>query len=152
MLIQLFHDTFISLQKIPVCWQELGSANATSTFVTNGDEFLNTFNKLYKSYPKSQGSLLVTLMHVFMSNINGEINSAFPVRAMNFFIESESISRRTFDLVSANLLLLSLHMVQRINANSRGTAIIHCDMNIIKEQTKKIITMTKEYLTKATGK
>ena len=79
MLIQLFHDTFIPLQKIPVCWQERGSTNATSTFFTDGDEFLNTFNKTYKINPKFQGSLLVVLMHVFMSKINGEINYAFPV-------------------------------------------------------------------------
>ena len=78
-LIQLFHDTFISLQKIPVCWKEHGSSNATSTFVTNSDEFLNTFNKIYNSNPKFQGSLMVALMHVFMSKINGEINPVFPV-------------------------------------------------------------------------
>ena len=69
MLIQLFHDTFISLQKISVCRQECGSANAMPTFFTNGDEFLNTFNKTYKSNPKFQGSLLAALMHVFMSKI-----------------------------------------------------------------------------------
>ena len=88
-LIQLFHDTFILLQKIPVYCQKRESANATSTCVANGDEFLNTFNKTYKSNPKFQGSLLVALMHVFVSKINGEINPEFPVKAMNFFIASE---------------------------------------------------------------
>ena len=43
-------------------------------------------------------------------------------------------------------------MSQSINANSRGTAIIHCDMNSINERAKKIITIIKEDLTKATGK
>ena len=62
------------------------------------------------------------------------------------------MSRRTFDLVLENLLGPSLCMVQRINAKSFSTTIIHCDMNSIKEQSKKIITMTKEELTKATGK
>ena len=142
-LIQLLHDTFISLQKILVCWQELGSTNATSTFVTNGDEFLNTLNKTYKRNPRFQGSLLFDLMHVFMSKINAEINPEFPVNAMNFFIASDSMSRSTFDLVPANLLGPILRMVQRINSKSRGTDIIHCDMNSIKERSKNIITMTK---------
>ena len=152
MLIQLFHDTFISLQKIPVCWKEHGSSNATSTFVTNSDEFLNTFNKTYKINPKSQGSLLVALMHIYMSKINGEISPAFPVKAMKFFIASESMSRMTFDLVSAKLLGPSLHTVQSINYKNCGTAIIHCDTNSIKEQAKNIIIITKEDLTKATRK
>ena len=131
-IIQLFHDTFISLQKIPFCWQERGSSNATLTFVSNGDEFPNTFNKTYKSHPKFQGSLLVSLMHVFMSKINSEINTEFPVKSMNFFIASESMFRSTFDLVSANLLVPILRTVQMINPNSLGTASIHCDINIIK--------------------
>ena len=131
MLIQLFHETLISLQKIPVCRQEHGYANATSTFVTNGDEFLNIFNKTYKSNTKFQGSLLVYLMHVFMSNIKDEINPAFSVKAMKLFIASESMSGRTFDLVSANRLVPILHTVQRINVKSCGTAIIHCDMNSV---------------------
>ena len=130
-LIQLLHETFIPLQKIPVCQQECGSANATSISVTSSDEFLNTFNKTYKSYPNFQGSLLVALMHVFISNINGGINTAFPVKAMNVIIASDSMSRRTFNLVSANLLVTSICIVQRVNSNSCGTAIIHCDMNSI---------------------
>ena len=141
MLIQLFNDNFISLQKIPVCWQERVSANATSTFVTNGNEFLNTVNKNYKINPKFQGSLLVALMHVFMSIINGEKDLAFPVKSMNFFIVSESMYRRTFDLVLVNLMRPILRMFQSINAKSRGTAIIQCDTNSIKERAKKIITM-----------
>ena len=71
---------------------------------------------------------------------------------MKCFIASESMSRRTFDLVSENLLEPRLHTVQRINVKSRGTAIINCDMNRIKERANKNITMTKEDLTKATGK
>ena len=55
-------------------------------------------------------------------------------------------------MVSANLLGPSLCTFQRINAKSRGTAIIHCDMNIIKERAEKTINMTKGDLTKATGK
>ena len=94
---------------------------------------MNTFNKTYKINPKFQGSLLVALMRVFMSKINGEINSAFLVKAMNFFIEYESMSRMASDLVLANLLGPSLCTVQNINAKSRFTAIIHCGMNIIKE-------------------
>ena len=152
MLIQLFHETFILLHKIPVWRQERGYSNATSTFVTNGDEFMNTLNKTYKSNPNFQVSLLVSLVHIFMSKINGEINPAILVKKMNSFVASESIYRSTFNLVSANLLGPSLHTVQRINANSRGPAIIHCDMNIIKEREKKIITMKKEDLTKANGK
>ena len=95
---------------------------------------------------------MVSLMHVFMYKINGEINAAFPVKAMNFFIAYESISRRTFDMVLANILGTNLCTVQRINSRSRGTAIIHCEMNSTKERAKNIITMTKEDLTKAIGK
>ena len=51
-----------------------------------------------------------------------------------------------------NLLKPRLCTVQRINVKSRGTAIINCDMNRIKELANNIITMTKEDLTKATGK
>ena len=54
--------------------------------------------------------------------------------------------------MSAKLLVPSFCRVQIINAKSCGTAIIHCDMNSIKEQAKKIITTTKEDLTKPTGK
>ena len=134
------------------CTKQRGSTNATSTFVTNGDEFLNTFNKTYKRYPKFQGSFLFALMNVVMSKIIGEINLAFPVKTMNYFIASESMCRRTFDLDLANLLVPSLCTVQRINANSCGTSAIHCDMNSIKELEENIITMTKEDLTKANGK
>ena len=133
MFIQLFHDIFILLQKITVCQKEHGSANATSTFVTNSDEFLNTFNRTYKINPKFQGSLLVALLYVFVYRINSEINTAFPVKAKNFFIASESMSRSTFNLVSANLLGSRLFTVQSINAKILVTAIIHCDMNSIKE-------------------
>ena len=152
MLIQLFHKNFISLQKMPVCWKERVSSNATSKIYTNSGEFLNTLNKTYKRNPKFQDSLLVALMHVFMSKINGEINPAFPVKAMKIFIASESMYRRKFDLVLANLLGPILHTVQRINAKIRGTAIIYCDMNIIKDRANEIIAMTKEELTEATGK
>ena len=69
-----------------------------------------------------------------------------------FFIAYESMSRRIFNLASANLLGTSILTVQRINAKICGTAIIHCAMNIIKDIAKKIITMIKEDLTKATGK
>ena len=128
------------------------SVNATSTFVTKGDEFLNTFNKTYKSNPKFQGSLLVALIHFFISKINSEINPAFPVKAMNFFIASELSYRRTLYLVSANLLGPSLCTVQRIVAKSRGKAITHYDMNSINDRAKNIITMTKEDLTNDTVK
>ena len=86
---------------------------------------------------------MVALMHAFMYKINGEINTEFPVKAMKLFIASESMSGRTSDLVLANLLGPILCTVQRINAKSRGTAIVHCDMNSVKELANNIITMTK---------
>ena len=132
MIIQLFHETFILLHKITVWRQERGYSNATPKFVTNGDEFMNTLNKTYKSNPNFQVSLLVSLVHIFMSKINGEINTSFAIKAINSFIASDSIYRRTFYLVSANLLVPILCTFQRINAKSRGTTIIHCDMNSIK--------------------
>ena len=62
------------------------------------------------------------------------------------------MSRRTFDLVSENILGPSICTVKRINSKSCGTDIIHCDMNSVKERSNNIITMTKEDLTKATRK
>ena len=56
-------------------------------------------------------------MHAFISKINVETNPAFPFKAMKLFMVSKSMSRRTFDLVSENLLGPSLCMVQRINYN-----------------------------------
>ena len=69
---------------------------------------MNTFNETYKNNPKLKDSLLVALMHVFMSKISGAVNPEFPVKAINCFLATKSLSRRTFDLVSANFMGPSL--------------------------------------------
>ena len=79
---------------------------------------MKSFIETYKRNPLFKSSLMVALMHVFMSKINGQVNPVFPVKAMNFFIASETLSRRTFDLMSANLMGPSLRTVQRVNAKN----------------------------------
>ena len=91
-------------QNLPGYQQARSTGGVSSTFVANGDEFLATFINTYKAQPTFRDSLLIALMHVFMSKMNGQTNPELPVKAMNFFIAAEALSRNTFDLVSANLL------------------------------------------------
>ena len=71
-----------------------------------------------------QDSLLSALMQVMVSKLNGRQNPELPVKAMNFFIAIDSMSRKTFDFVSANFLGPSLRTIQRQNAKNKEPSII----------------------------
>ena len=54
-------------------------------------------------------------------------------------------------MMSGNLLGPALHSVQRVNANSRGSAIIECDSAIIKERMNMGIKIIRDDLIKITS-
>ena len=111
----------------------------SSSFVTNSDPFLTKFVDTYKKNPKMKESLLVALMHAFMSKLNGETNPEFTPIAMNFFISIESLSRKTYDMMSANLLGPCVRTIQQHNESSRNGAITQCDVEFIRERLKRHI-------------
>jgi len=130
-------------QKLSVCQQEHGQGNSKTSFVTNGDTFLTTFVDTYKKHPEIKDSLLVALMHAFMSKLDGERNPEFASIAMNFYISIESLSRKTFDMMAANFLGPCLRTVQRHNQSSRTGAITECGMDTIRERLLHHINIIK---------
>ena len=82
---------------------------------------------MYNKNPQFKDLLLVSLMHVFMSKINGQSNPTLPPKALNFYIACASLYRKTFDMMSDNLLGPALRSVQRVDAKSHGSTIIECD-------------------------
>ena len=84
-------------------------------------------------------SLLVALMHAFMSKLNGETNREFLPIAMNFFISIESLSRKTYDMMAANFLGPCVRTIQRHNQSSRNGAITECDVEFIRKRLKLFI-------------
>ena len=93
---------------------------------------------------------MVALMHVFMSKINGQSKLKLPPKALNFYIACASLYRKTFDMMSDNLLGPALRSVQRVDAKSHGSTIIECDSATIKERIKMRIKIIREDLIKRT--
>ena len=95
-----------SLIAIPACNETVTSPETFSSItVTKGqDSFLYDFVEMYTTNKEMQDSLLSALMQVMVSKLNGRQNPELPVKAMNFFIAIDSMSRKTFDFVSANFL------------------------------------------------
>lgn len=79
---------------------------------------------MFTTNEEMQDSLLSALMQVMVSKLNGSKNPELPEKAMNFFIAIDSMSRRTFDFVSANFLGPCLRTVQRHNATNSEPSII----------------------------
>ena len=125
------YEFYLQAKTIPACNE---SPKSNISLIKNADPFLRTFTKLYEENVKFQSSLMVTLMHAFCAKVNGHKNPQFPVDAMNFFIASESISRKTFNFISENLLGPGLRSVQRTNAKSREELFIHIEKENIKNR------------------
>ena len=107
------------------------------SFVTNSDNFLTTFVDTYYKHPEFKDSLLVALIHAFVSKLNGKINPEFSPIAINFYISIESLSRKTYDMISANFPGPCLCTVQKHNQSSRKGAITQCGMKFIRERLKR---------------
>ena len=105
---------------------------------------------MYNKNPQFKDLLLVALMHVFMSKINGQSNPTLPPKALNFYIARESLSRKTFDLVYGDLLGPALRSVQIFNTKIRGSTIIECDSTTTKEQVKTSIKIIRDDFIKST--
>jgi len=103
------------------------------TGTMNTDPFLESFLTMYHDNPTFRDGLLVALISAFVSTVNGHPNPKFSVEVVNFYIALEAMSRRTFGLVSGNLLGPCLMSIQRHNALSCVEILIICDDDNFKE-------------------
>ena len=109
----LIHSNYLPLptQEIPITRSD--PAGTSAGMVETDDPFLAKFVKMYQDNEKFQDSLIVQLMYLVLSKMNGHENPEIGVKAMNFFIGAEAHSRKTFDYVSANLLGPTLRVCAR---------------------------------------
>ena len=136
-----------SLIAIPACNETVTSPETSGSItVTKGqDTFLYDFIEIYTTNKEMQDSLLSALMQVMVSKLNGRSNPELPEKAMNFFIACDSMSRKTFDFVSANFLGPCLRTVQRKNAKNSEPSIICIDESDLVARLNKHLSSLPEF-------
>lgn len=113
--------------------------------VETDDPFLVKFVKTYQDNEEFQNSLVVQLMYLVLSKMNGHENPQIGVKALNFFCGAEAHNRATFSYISANLMGPCLRTVQRVNAKARDSALVDVSPETIsKRLTKRLDTILND--------
>ena len=109
------------------------------------DAFLKNFVPMYQNNVEFCESLIVCILKAFCAKHSGNDKPQFEVKAMNFFIAMDSLSRKSFEFLSANMLGPALRTIQRTNAITCKPPFIACSNSELRD----VITRTlKEFSVK----
>lgn len=137
------------VSKIPACTKasaatDIPGSVGSLALVTNVDPFLKSFIDLYTNNKDVRDSLLVALLHGFVSKLKGHKNPRLPEKALNFFIAADATSRKCFDFVSANVIGPCLRTIQRHNSKNKTPLLVSTSDSEIEDRLNKFIDQASE--------
>jgi hypothetical protein len=123
-----FIDECLELDKMLLSKKLKSSGSTIASRIETGsdspDVFLSKFLSLYKTNPEFASSLICGLLRAAVAKMSGQKNPQYATHVLNFYSMIETSSRKSFEMVSANLYGPSLRQMQRVNGKQRNEPIV----------------------------